>query len=164
MKDCRGVTLVELIVVVSIVAILATALGFQFTGWMKSYRIESEVKQMYTDLTNARLQAMQQNTCQFLVFTATTYQLFQDKNGNCLYDAGTDTSWKAFASAVKLTDSLTSTGTVITDTKGLVSLSPAGTTIQVNDGTNASPDYDCLLLEQTRIKIGKWSGGSCNAN
>ena len=41
-----GVTLTELLIVVSIIAILAVALGFSYQGWMGNYKIESETKQL----------------------------------------------------------------------------------------------------------------------
>ena len=78
----RGITLIELIVVISIIGILAVALGFTFQGWMGGYRIESQTKEMYVDLMNARARAMQRNRSHFVVVTANDYQIFEDTNEN----------------------------------------------------------------------------------
>jgi len=158
MKNNDGVTLIELIVAVSVVIIIIVALGFSFEGWMGGYRIESQAKEMYTDLMNARARAMERNRCHFVVVTANNYQIFEDANENCQYNAGTDTALTAFTSPKTLTYTSNWTGTVTMDTRGIVS---PDNTIQFNIGTN-TPDYDCIVLFATRINMGKWNG-SCVA-
>jgi prepilin-type N-terminal cleavage/methylation domain-containing protein len=56
-----GITLVELMIVMSIVAILAVALGIEYSGWMGRYKVEKTIKDMHGDLMSARLKAMQMN-------------------------------------------------------------------------------------------------------
>ena len=157
-KKTHGVTLVELIVVVSIISILAVALGFSFRGWMSGYKIESQVKEMYVDLMNARVRALQRNRAHFIVVAAGSYQIFEDTNENGAYNAGTDAS-VVFASSKTLSYPSLWAGTVTMDTRGLVSTSG---TIRFNIGTN-NPDYDCIVLFSTRINMGKWSGTNCVA-
>jgi prepilin-type N-terminal cleavage/methylation domain-containing protein len=83
MRNRRGVTLIELIVVVSIISILVIALGLSFQGWMGKYKVESEIKQIYVDLMNTRAIAMTQNRFHFTDFpTTTSYRLIEDTNGN----------------------------------------------------------------------------------
>jgi Tfp pilus assembly protein FimT len=166
LRNEHGITLIELLIGLSIVITLAVVMGFQFTGWMKTYAVESEVKQMYTDIMNARMQAMAKNNCYFAVATSTTYQFFQDKNGNCQYDAGTDTAMPGFTTAKTLAYPLVGPGgTIVMDSRGLFSgiIPPATITIQVNttSGTNVTADYDCILLSQTRMNTGKMTGGVC---
>jgi prepilin-type N-terminal cleavage/methylation domain-containing protein len=158
-----GVTLIELIVVVSVIAVLVFALGFTFQTWMGGYNIESQVKQLHVDLMNARARAMQRNRCHFVVVTANNYQIFEDANENCVYDVGTDTALTAFTSPKTLTYTSNWIGRVTMDTRGIVSnnVTPLDATIQFNIGTN-TPDYDCIVLFATRINMGKWNG-SCVA-
>ena len=41
MRNNKGVTLVELLIVFSIIAILVLALGFSYQGWMARYKVDS---------------------------------------------------------------------------------------------------------------------------
>jgi len=153
-----GMTLIELLVTVSVAIIIIVALGFEFQGWMGGYNIESQAKEMYADLMNARARAMERNRCHFVVVTANNYQIFEDANENCQYNAGTDTALTAFTNPKTLTYTSNWTGTVTMDTRGIVS---PNNTIRFNIGSS-TPDYDCIVLYSTRINMGKWNG-SCVA-
>jgi len=155
----RGITLIELIVVITIIGILAIALGFDFTGWIAKYRVESQVKEMYVDLMNARARAMERNRAHFVVVNTGDYQIFEDTNEDGDYDEGTDQPIQGFATIKKLANSSYWTGTVTMDTRGLVNQNG---TIRFNIGTN-NPDYDCIVLFSTRINMGKWDGSNCVA-
>ena len=75
----RGVTLVELIVVIAVIGILAIALGFSYVGWQGAYKVEKTTKDLYTDLMDARSRAMTQSREYFVDFpTATTYRISMD--------------------------------------------------------------------------------------
>ncbi|HLA00790.1 MAG TPA: prepilin-type N-terminal cleavage/methylation domain-containing protein, partial [Thermodesulfovibrionales bacterium] len=74
----NGITLIELIIVISIIGILAVALGFEFTGWMGGYRVESQMKEMYVDLMDARARAMQRNRTHFVRLNNSSYSIYED--------------------------------------------------------------------------------------
>lgn len=156
--DAKGVTLIELIIVVSIIAILIVALGFSFQGWMAGYRIESQVKEMHVDLMNARTNALQRNRAHFVIVATNNYQIFEDTNENGAYNAGVDAGMVRFTNPKTLGTASLWAGTVTMNTRGLVD---PNNTIRFNIGTN-TPDYDCIVLFDTRINIGLW--GDCDNN
>lgn len=161
-----GVTLIELIVVVSVIGILVIALGFSFQGWMGKYKIESQVKEMYVDLMNARASAMQRNREFFADFpTTTSYRIREDTNeDNLPLVVAGDTILPTYPKTVEYAVTWAG-GTISLDTKGIVqpSSSPLGATLCVVSTNN--PDYDCIVIAQTRINMGKLTniGGACNA-
>ncbi len=170
MMNARGMTLVELLVVTGIVAILVVAFGFSFRGWIGSYRIESEVKQIQSDLMRARTLAMQRNREFFFDLpTTTSYRIREDTNGDddATVVAG-DTVLPTFPKTV--IEAMTwAGGTVIFDTRGTVQPSAlalgATGVLCVFSAPPLTPDYDCIEISQTRINLGKLTnqeGPACN--
>jgi prepilin-type N-terminal cleavage/methylation domain-containing protein len=157
-----GVTLTELLIVVSIVAILALALGFSFQGWTGNYKIESETKELYADLMDARTLAMTRNRMHFVVLNANSYQIYDDTNDNNNADPGSgDNPVPEFATAKTVPYSLGWTGTISFDTRG-ISSSAAAINIPISVPSGNNPDYDCVLVYQCKIRTGKNDGTNCN--
>ena len=163
MRNSRGRTLIELVIVLSTTVILISAIGFHFQGWLNNCRAESEVKEMYVDLMEARVRAMQQNRAHFVVINADNYKVFEDTNDNSQYDAGTDKSTMFAAPKEPAKTWCLWTGTVIIDDRGLARTDPGPNgTIRFDAGAG-DPDYDCIVVSPTRINMGKWDGKSCIA-
>jgi prepilin-type N-terminal cleavage/methylation domain-containing protein len=65
-----GFTLVELLVTVSVVAILATLAGAAFTGFLDRYRLSGAVETLFSDLQLARSEAVKRNRSVQVVVTS----------------------------------------------------------------------------------------------
>jgi prepilin-type N-terminal cleavage/methylation domain-containing protein len=166
----KGITLIELLVVVAIVGVLVIALGFSYVGWMGRYKIESTVKQLYSDLMDARTKAMQRNRDYFADFNLPAppaglgrYRIIQDTNDNGTSNpgAGDDMLNATFPKTVGYAINWNGGGTIKFDKRGIIS--PDGT-INFTLPANVDPDYDCIVIfSSTRINMGKMSGGVCNA-
>lgn len=168
-----GVTVIELLVVIAIAGILAVALGASFQGWQGAYRVESEIKNLYNDLMDARINSRQKNRQHFVVLAPEEYTIYEDDdpppegdgnldpandnevvNENVSYDRAFD--WNGGAQIDFTTRGLTNdnkTICIFTDTDG-------------DGASDVDPDYDCIVVFVTRTKMGKIDnqGGPCEAS
>jgi Tfp pilus assembly protein FimT len=156
-KEESGVTLTELLIIVSIVGILVVALGFSFQGWMGNYRIESGLKQMYADIMDVRTRAMTQNRMHFIVINSGNYTVYEDTNDNNVANPG---AGDTLIQTKTLQYNSGWTGTITFNTKGLTTSSTA-ISIPISLPSGASPDFDCIVVYQSRVGMGKMSGVNC---
>lgn len=167
----KGVTLIELIVALAVITVLIMAVAFDYRGWQGRYKVESAMKQLYSDLMDGRAKAMHRGRLYFADFpSATSYRLIEDANDNgALDDAALPTFPKTLEHPITWAG-----GQMTFDQRGLIStaLSPADSVICMFtdfDGDKKSdldPDYDCIIVSQTRIVTGKLikqntDGGKC---
>lgn len=174
----RGFTLVELIIAVTVVMILAVALNFSFQGWMSGYNIESEIKQIQTDLMYARARAIERARFHFVTLpSATTYTIYEDDSngvtkvpdGDTQLQPGTgataDTQLAPFPKTVSYPMTWGG-GTITFDKKGYINALTVPITsnapgIIIVSSAGYTPDYNCILLTNTKINIGKMNGTNC---
>jgi len=167
----NGFTLIELVVVIVIISLLIAFAGIELTGWMARYRAENQIKEMYTDLMDARSRAMKKNRTYFIhlsTATPTRYDTYEDTNGNNTLDIGTDTNINSL-SKQNFKYSITWDGGVdpldiAIDRRGLVAPSNRNLWVLKDDGTtygSSEIDYDCIIISLTRINMGKYNGAIC---
>ncbi len=158
-RNIRGMTLIELMTVVAILGVLVVILGFSFQGWIAKFKVEDQTKRLYADISDARARAMQKKRMTFVelaVLSSNRYRTFEDSNtppdGNGTLETAGDTR--------------------VVDTTTAYSINPAGTTFSFDreglssfSGTirlisTISPDYDCITIQPTRIRIGRYDGAT----
>jgi len=158
----EGITLIELAVTVSIIAILIFALGFEYSNWMGRYKAENQMKEMYIDLMNTRARAMERNRIHFVTGTANQYAIYEDTNpgpdGNGTLEPASDDRLPRYPKTVEYAMTWTGAGSQIDfDRRGI--MSPSGSiylTSSTDPAVSANRDYDCIEISQTRINMGKW--------
>lgn len=165
----RGITLIELIIVIAIIGILVIALGFSFQGWVEGYRVESQIKEMYVDLMNTRARAMQRNRLHRIDFPSVTeYRILEDTNEDGVPDTALPTFPKTVQYDLSRAGGAITSLTIDFDTRGIIKPTTTfGTTLCMSTTTN--PDYDCIVISRTRINMGKLitsipNGGACNSS
>jgi Tfp pilus assembly protein FimT len=159
----NGVTLVELVVTFSVLIILVASLAFSYQDWIAKYRGESQIKEMYIDLMNARARAMERNRVHFADGTGASYSIYEDTNpgpdGNGTLETGADTRLPTFPKTVRYPVTWTGGGTTITfGRNGMIS--PSGDMFIT---TTADTDYDCMTITAMKINMGKKNGSICEA-
>src|SRR6266511_686232 len=77
MKD-SGFSLLELLTVIVIISVLIAIAALNGREWMERYQVEGQIKEMYADLMNARVSAMQRNRVFFVTLAANQYTIYED--------------------------------------------------------------------------------------
>lgn len=159
-RNNRGITLVELMTVVAIFGVLLLVLGFSFGGWIEKYKVEDETKRFYADLMDARARAMQKKRVAFVDLAANRYRTFEDSDpapdGNGAL-TGADTLIADTETKYTIDQVLTGGVTQFQfDKEGLASV-----TGRIRLVSSISPDYDCITIATTRIRMGRFNGGIC---
>ena len=172
----NGFSLIELLVVMVILGILAGLGTVSFRGWVRKNELESQVKEMYTDLMNARLTAMHRNTTHLISLSVNQISGSVDTNGDGAGDTGLCIWSRGKGDPVdggcpddkslsykKLAYPMTWNGatTLGFNARGL----STNKTICVFSTLN--PSHDCIVVSSTRIRMGKiknQSGGCDDAN
>ncbi len=159
----RGITIIELLMVVSIIGVIAVAAGFSFAGWMGNYRIEYQTKQIYSDVIEARVKALTMHRGHFIIFETTGYAIYDDTfptpDGNATLEKDQDT---CIMQKTLDENELKNAGVselpieFNIDTRGLIYPQR-----DIRIVHNQNPDYDCIAITQSRIRMAKFNGSKC---
>ena len=156
----RGISLIELLIVVGLLGLLYAILSNAYQGWSEKYRVETAVKEMFADLMDARGRAMATNRPHFVAVSTSParYLVYEDTNpapdGNGVLEAA-DTAVRTVTVRYPITVSPAGTATLSFSRDGLLSMN-TGTSGYLRLTSPVSADYDCITLGPTRIKMGKF--------
>jgi len=156
-----GFSLVELLVTLAVLTILLTMAVTTFRGLDEKYDVESETKQLFSDLMEGRARASQRYRVVFVQLAGNGYSTHEDTftapDGNGSLEPGSDTRVANVAVRHQLEANLDGGVTSFEfDRNGIASVSG-----YVRFASTVIPDYDCITIKPTRIKMGRFSGGAC---
>lgn len=154
-----GATLVELLIVLTVMGLLAAATAFSYQGWIGRYRVEKATCELYSDLMHARVLAMQTNRDHFAILEDRSYRILEDTNNNGRDDGG-DILLPSFPKPVEYVLCKNGSGNKLTfDRRGLMS---QARTLWFTSGSG--PDCDCMKVSRSRIIMGRYEAGECRVD
>ena len=159
-----GMSLLEVMIVVTILGLLCVILANSYQGWSEKYRVETAVKEMFADLMDARGRAIQRSRAHFVTVTTSPagYQMFEDTSpqpdGNGTLEAA-DRAVRTAGVRYPITVIPAGTTQINFNRDGLVSMN-SGSTGVIRLTSPVSADYDCITLGPTRIKMGQFNAAT----
>jgi prepilin-type N-terminal cleavage/methylation domain-containing protein len=155
----NGFTLLEILIVVSIIGILCAISAMYARIWMTNANVEQQIQQMYADLVNARSRAMNYNRIHFVQLNPVTsqYQIWDDTDpvpdGDGVLTPARDTLLLSTTTTIPLWVNPAGLNLMQFDNRGVIS----GTgTIGLTNTYKAA--VDCITVSPTRIRLGRWDG------
>ena len=90
MNNERGLTVLELMTVIAIIAIMSATAVPNFTVWRNNYQLRSETERVLMDLLSARMNAMKSGNNYVVTFneSGNSYSILNDTNNNGATDTG----------------------------------------------------------------------------
>jgi len=159
--NSRGFTLVELIVVMSIVAILSTIATLNWKRIVMKSAVESQVKTVHADMMSVRLEALYRKKSRSVVVSGTGFRIYSST-----VTSVTPISSKIFKYRfISPPGNVTASNTITFDTSGLLNSTQNTLCVDAFNDTAVYSDanVDSIVLSQGRINLGK-RNGDCDTN
>ena len=171
MKNSKGFTLIEVIIVVAIIGIMTAISIPAISSWLPNYRLKAATRELYSDMQKIKLIAVKRNTNVGIAFATVTfpttggsYQAFVDDGagggtaGNAIQDGTEMTLFKtSLPVGCSLTTAIFSGVNTGYNSKGLPLINSVG---HVEMRNNKSKWYRLALSNSGYVKIYVSSDGA----
>ena len=157
-----GFSLIELLIVISIMGILLSIVSINFKQWMVKNRVEAQVRQMVSDFSELRVKAFTTKQRHSITVNKMSYifKTYSSEGENLA--SGTSAGTYNVNIPLKSDSSTYYAGTIFEiGSRGILMSFPGTIYLDYQD---VSPTIDCLKIHTIRINPGKNNGGSCNDN
>jgi len=156
--NARGFTLVELVVTIGIIAILLGMATLPFSQWLRKYGIESQTRQLFADLQDARSRAMFSKRPTRITLNPQAYLIEQAVTD---YDTTIATHTTVMNITTKRTMTLENGGALSNTMIVFDSYGMADTQLNIRVNPVDSGAVDCVIIDTARSIIGGVTSGSC---
>jgi len=166
----RGFSLLEMLTVLAIATIVMSMAVLQFNSWNVKANIDTQTRELLSDLSDARLGAIQTKGSRavFLSVSSATFYTYSTNEtvslstGRFMFKRYFKNHVRVMQSSGTLTSQCSNIGfdsLGMTDTFSLSGFVTGETIVAQPTGTNAA--IDCLTIATTKINVGKYNGTSC---
>ncbi len=156
----KGLTLIEILIVMVIIAILSTLSYNGYSKWVQKQKIEKDTRILYTQILESRIKAFTEKiTCGITwensVFNEIHFRCDNDSDEEINDDGG-----YIEIKSVKLHSFFKSTFE-----SQFLKFTPQGfsntwgTLYSTQD--NIKPEYNCITVSLTKVRMGYWDGTKC---
>ncbi len=157
----KGVTLIELIIVLLIIVILA-GIGYTgFSSWALKNKVEKDTRAIYSELTHIRMVAFTEKRVCGVYWES---EPFNTLHIRCDNDSDSDikTGYEELGLVKLQTDFVIPSGLI--KTRQTIRFATEGYAMEsgtVKSNENANPEYNCVVVSLNRIALGHWNGTDC---
>jgi prepilin-type N-terminal cleavage/methylation domain-containing protein len=157
-----GFTVTELLVVIALIAILASVSVMGYSSWHAKYGLEKATREIYSLLMKARSDAVTTKTPYVVTIGANQVQSGPDADDDNAIN-GTPATLSYPNYVIHNTGNAGNAAIVfVFDRRGLVNIPGENQTINLTSTiTGTNPAVDCIVISATRINLGKMTGGAC---
>lgn len=153
-----GFSLVELVTVISIIAILLAISTISFNAWQLKANVEKQTREMAADFKDLRLRAMNSKQRHIMTLMPNKYTFRRYSSEAESAAAGTVVFQKDLKYPITNIDGSSLAGTTVdVDIRGFTNDSP---TIWVSSKAEDAA-FDCVTISAAQARIGKKKGISC---
>ena len=153
----KGFTLVEILVAIGIIAILLILATLNFNEYTRKHNTEAQVKEMFTDLLAAKVDAMHRGMQYTVLFNVTanpdTYTI-TDGNGN--------STQKTLKYNITTSAGAGNNLTITFDTRGINTTANAPQAVCIADENSLA--YDSIVINQVKVNLAKKNSGALCAS
>ena len=169
-NDHSGFTLIEMIITITIMGILMGIAALNFNTWQTKNKIESQVREIFVDLNEARTNAFTQKQYYSIIFQPNSYVMKSYSTSQpTTATVGTTGTVVVTKNLKYALSTRTNSGTTITsivdtpvifDTSG-ITFNWFTVTIDPSISNMGSASVNCLVISTARANMGKMNGTTC---
>ncbi|WP_456342733.1 pilus assembly FimT family protein [Thermovibrio sp.] len=151
MKGRKGFTLIEAIVILIIVAVLSSLALHSYSRWKLKTEVERDVRTLETTINKLRMEAFSRKR---------SYKLEIVDKSLTVKDASTDEVLYTYQLLTPFGSSSGGRVTFTIDRKGIISVR-RNIISKVRGISSLNPDFDCISVGKTYVRVGRWNGTAC---